>query len=289
MTSTYVSVWHMGKENAYPGKYDPLGVRKVLVNSTDSQQDVREAFKRETGLTVHQLKYRGNALRHDTKLRDYIPDLVEDQAPCFVLFSNNTPEIFIKGRWNLAVTYQASDTVAALHQKVCSQTGVPSAHQMLSYNGTDLEDSSRKLSRYSITAGCTLTLQRIRQLNISYTLLSRAAAYSIDHEPSDTIKQVKEKIQQECHVPHIKQQLTFDGTELADDERTLSSCGIAVGATVVLSRRRSAAAVGQCSLYVKTLTGKTITLSVNLQNTVEDIKNKIQDCEGESTLIDSAC
>jgi hypothetical protein len=129
--STYVSVWHMGAENKHcRSGYEPLGVRKLLIRGTDSQDDVMGAFKRETGLTAYQLKYRGNKLCAATKLWDYIPDLVEDLAPRFVLYSNTIPEIFItsaKSR-SCAVAYNASDTVAVLQQKVFSETDVPVGH-----------------------------------------------------------------------------------------------------------------------------------------------------------------
>jgi Ubiquitin family len=293
--STYVSVCYMGREDMLGySDYEPLGVRKILVKDTDSQRDIEEMFKRETGFTAYQLKYRGNKLCDAAKLWDYIPDLAEDLAPRFVLYSNTIPEIFIKSvkSRSCAVAYDASDTVAVLQQKVFSETDVPVGHQLLSCDGVDLTDSSRTLISYSITAGCTLTLLRIRQLKISYTPGISTIEYSIDHEPTDTIKHVKEQIQQiqqQHRMPQAEQQLAYDGVELDDDERTLSSYGIAADASIVLTRRRSSRpTVGECTIYIKTLTGKSMTLSVTLQSTVLAVKQQIQDTEGELIVMHDA-
>ena len=188
------------------------------------------------------------------------------------IYRSNTPmKIFVQTQTGRIVTLDAKPrySIAVVRQMIATATGVPVEGQRLSFWGVALDESAgATLSSNKVTDKSTLRLGSGMYVNVAVP----NGLLRLEVEPSDTLGHVRGLV---THDQMIRPDaLALAGTRLADN-RTLVESDIASGATLA-----HLGIAPDIKVYVKTLTGKTITIEVSPSAVVAYAKLKIEAKEG---------
>ena len=239
----------------------------------DTIETVKRAIQAKIGVPLDQqrLSFCGQQLHKDDCLQCY--NIQEGSNLSLAVVIPVAIKMLTGESFSLEV--ETSESIEEVKNKIKKKTGIFPEQQRLLYAGKPLDDNGA-LSNHEIRMGAEIYLiRRLRCHKIMVKSSSTGRVIKLYVESTATVENVKAMIEEKEGTPRHLQRLTLSGVSV-ENNKTLGSYGAMVSnkCTLVLHT------LSRLQVFVRTLTGKTITLQVKGEDTVEHVKSLIHGKEG---------
>ena len=241
--------------------------RTLEVRPDDPIECIKQQFKDLVPLSQQRLTFEGNQLYGGCTLSDYN---IPNQS---ILHLDNFIQIFVKirGGKTISLDVNIDDCMKVVKHKIQDKEGIPPDQYHLTFHGDRLEENLT-LSDYNIQNN-TILYYRGDMDCVVQTLVDNNVMI-VEVDPNSTVASLKQKIQDITGVHPKLQDLRFECEGICDNE-TLSNYNIQDGSFILIIHSEV-----PMQIFVKSFTGRTLTLNVVPSEPIERVKLMISAMEG---------
>ena len=257
-------------------------VFEVQPNDTISSVKVRVREREGIPLDLQELFLDGTKLENASTIRDC--GVAPNGTLNLVVDHGRNTQVFIALHTGetLSMWVNPEETVLRLKELISNRKDIPVDIQEIYFARVHLINE-RTLNSYTIENNHMLHLEISTPPVLHLLVRMRSGKeLSLEEPANQTVESVKSEVHRREGIPVSEQQLFFGGSEL-DNGRTLNSYEVKDGSVLDLIPfvvASPATTPTGMLLFVKTLTGKTLTVNIDPLDTIRDLKNKIKEKEG---------
>ena len=241
-------------------------------NPSNTIEDIKMKIKDEEGIPIEfqNLYLKNELLKNNETLSNY--NIKSNEI--LRLYIVNNLIIFIQPLFGRKITLESkiSDTVSNIKKEIENKENIKMKFQILKYKNIILNDI-KTLGEYNIENNSIIELSlnncELKIIKIYIALLSGRrfclnAIYGLE-----TIRNIKEKIEKLINISILKQKLYYKASKLEDDKK-LDYYKIEEGSELILFNET-------IIIFVKHFNGKIASYEINLTDTINDLKKRIQE------------
>jgi uncharacterized ubiquitin-like protein YukD len=246
----------------------------VTVKPDDTVEDLKKKVEEAHGIPVadQYLGFKGKPLDDpistlgDCGLKD--GDSI-DLLPQEMTIMIKTPD----GK-KLPVSVKPNLTVRDLKKKVEAKHGIPAEDQNIHLHDKCLDNPGATVQSYGVDDGDVLDMEPHDTTITIRVRTPKGKKLRVKIQPTDSVQDLKNKIENEHNIPIEEQDLSFNAKQLDDPKSTLGDCGIKHhGAIIDLNAH-------DMTLIVKTPEGKELSIPVNPDDSIRQLQKRMKTKHG---------
>ena len=242
-----------------------LNGKKIVfeVDYFDTIENIKEKIRFKEGIFAYKYKllFEGINLENNKTLKEYN---INENSIIYLQYYKDI-KIFIEmNEQKIELNAKTSDTILDIKRKL--DKSISSNKIKLIFDGIKLEDE-KTLENYNISNNSIIYLQYYRKFEI--LIVNEEKKISLKVEENERIINIKNKIKKLERIPPYEYKLQFEGKKL-EEYKNIEDYNLNNGCIIYLIYCQF------IQIYVRTLTGKYITVFAQESETILYIKEKIK-------------